>query len=65
MGKRGSGYGSEDHFLRYRSDRAEEFDRLLPNDPYQVPLFPQHVPRCSDTVHRSSVSTWVDGVNAR
>jgi hypothetical protein len=24
MGKRGEGYGSEDHFLRYRAERPEE-----------------------------------------
>ena len=29
MGKRGQGYGSEDHFLRYRADHRDEFDRLL------------------------------------
>lgn len=29
MGKRGDGYGSEDHFLRYREARAETFDQLL------------------------------------
>ena len=29
MGKRGEGYGSEDHFLRYRTARQEEFDGIL------------------------------------
>jgi hypothetical protein len=29
MGKRGDGYGSEDHFLRYRAEMPKEFDRLL------------------------------------
>jgi len=29
MGKRGRGYGSEDHFLRYRSKSRDEFDRNL------------------------------------
>ena len=29
MGKRGDGYGSEDHFLRYRAERGAEFDRML------------------------------------
>src|SRR4051812_324253 len=29
MGKRGEGYGSEDHFLRYRSDRPEELNAVL------------------------------------
>jgi len=31
MGKRGDGYGSEDHFLRYRSERAEQLDRSVLN----------------------------------
>ena len=29
MGKRGDGFGSEDHFLRYRSDRPVELDRAI------------------------------------
>jgi hypothetical protein len=29
VGKRGEGYGSEDHFLRYRAERSGEFDRVL------------------------------------
>ena len=29
MGKRGDGYGSEDHFLRYRSSRPEELNAVL------------------------------------
>ncbi len=29
MGKRGEGYGSEDHFLRYRSERAEQLNAAL------------------------------------
>jgi len=29
MGKRGAGYGSEDHFLRYRAERSRELDRAL------------------------------------
>ena len=29
MGKRGEGYGSEDHFLRYRAERSRKLDRAL------------------------------------
>jgi len=29
MGKRGEGYGSEDHFLRYRSQRAEQLSAAV------------------------------------
>jgi hypothetical protein len=29
MGRRGNGYGSEDHFLRWRTERAAEFDALV------------------------------------
>lgn len=29
MGKRGEGYGSEDHFLRYRAERSEDLNAAL------------------------------------
>jgi hypothetical protein len=40
MGKRGEGYGSEDHFLRYRSERAGTTNaRSMPGRPLQFLLF--------------------------
>jgi hypothetical protein len=36
----------------------------MPRDLYQVPRFLQCVTRCSDKVHRSSESTWVDCLSA-